>query len=402
MIVQGAAQQPRGAWWSIPRPASRSVVVWVRDPALLAAAAQLGEMIRVRFPRTPIVFVGAAFAQMPTQQPVCSLPTTLISTRLMLKRLRAQTLIIAGQGPHANTRLFRKAYARGASLVLLHTPGSGVGGDDGRFDLSIDADALTADWKPIRLRVNALIARSRKQTMVTRGRLPVRIRALRFTRRWFAPLLTLKFQELSSVSELRAALGAPDVILCLGNGPSSEALSVRQCAHQRLFRVNMSWLGRGVLARPDLVFTGLAEAVSVLRPTTGFVFGKAQSEEKILGRHLFSSARFRYACCERLGLLRGTGPATSAPTNGALMVAIAAALQPQRLIIAGIDLYADPQGAYPDDRTTANAYDVGHDKHTDIGHMARALRGYRGELVIVGEPLRIALRTAGVESGTLN
>src|SRR4029079_17608285 len=37
------------------------------------------------------------------------------------------------------------------------------------------------------------------------------------------------------------------------------------------------------------------------------------------------------------------------PTNGARMIAAAAALQPKRLAIAGMDLYQHPGGRYPGD-----------------------------------------------------
>ena len=43
------------------------------------------------------------------------------------------------------------------------------------------------------------------------------------------------------------------------------------------------------------------------------------------------------------------------------MIATAVALQPRRLIIAGIDMFSDPSGAYPGDDSTPNAYVLVHD-----------------------------------------
>jgi hypothetical protein len=78
------------------------------------------------------------------------------------------------------------------------------------------------------------------------------------------------------------------------------------------------------------------------------------------------------------------------PTNGALMVAIAAALQPKRIVIAGIDLYQHPAGRYPGD-PGAYGYASEHNAETDLAIIRRALDNCDCEAVILSDNLRQAL-----------
>ena len=48
------------------------------------------------------------------------------------------------------------------------------------------------------------------------------------------------------------------------------------------------------------------------------------------------------------------------PTSGAIMLASAVALQPDQLVIAGLDMFRHPEGSYPGDRKTMNAYTPAH------------------------------------------
>jgi hypothetical protein len=81
------------------------------------------------------------------------------------------------------------------------------------------------------------------------------------------------------------------------------------------------------------------------------------------------------------------------PTNGALMIATAAALQPKHLAIAGMDLYRHPQGRYPSDSAAADGYSRQHSRALDLALIRSALAAYEGEVVVVGEALRRALET---------
>jgi len=75
------------------------------------------------------------------------------------------------------------------------------------------------------------------------------------------------------------------------------------------------------------------------------------------------------------------------PTNGASMLATASALNPEKLIVAGIDLFQHPEGSYPGDPATPNAYSPGHSRQTELDYIMQLFAGFRGELVIVGDIL---------------
>lgn len=383
------------------RPASRSITFWIASPNLLPMAVRLADGFSQRFPRTPIVFLTPEKSA--TTPHVCyRMPQHSWTVGLVLKWVRTQTLIHVGTRVAGVPDPVPAAYARGASLILLESapPTSDASErprEGNRFDLIVDALTVANDDDGARCRaIDALIARSRRATRKARGYVPPGLRLLRFLRRHAGSILAMKFHEYRSISQLRGRLKCPDTILCLGNGPSSEDPLVSTVKYDSLFRVNISWQRRGQLAVPDLIFTGLAAAVSQGRPRAGFVFGKTDSEEAILVKHLMSRRVFSYASCERLGLMSPSGASDSAPTNGALMVALAAALNPRRLVISGIDLYSHPSGAYPDDARTPNAYAVGHDSQTEIGYLVAVLRRYHGELIVLSSALRKCLLDHGV------
>ena len=77
------------------------------------------------------------------------------------------------------------------------------------------------------------------------------------------------------------------------------------------------------------------------------------------------------------------------------MVVLAAALQPEKIIIAGIDLFQHPEGRYPGDFSSVNRYAQAHGREEDLEVIGKALKGYHGEVEILGDTLRAALRERG-------
>ena len=75
------------------------------------------------------------------------------------------------------------------------------------------------------------------------------------------------------------------------------------------------------------------------------------------------------------------------PTNGLIMVYLAVKLNPPTLTVAGIDLYRDPRGAYPDKTATPNHYTSAHDEAREVGMLLELLASYTGELRIIGDNL---------------
>lgn len=217
-------------------------------------------------------------------------------------------------------------------------------------------------------------------------------------------LLAAKVRRFDSLEELRRELGDPQTILCLGNGPTSEDPAVGETPHDCLFRVNDLWLSRGFLTKPDMVFTGSKGTLSLVK---GAIFGlySIKSEARLLVAPLLRPTvwRFRCATIERFNLfLSEPRWAEVRPTNGAVMLATAVALQPARLVISGIDLFSHPAGSYPGDTTTPNAYTPGHNAESELAILLEALSLYQGELTILSPALREqweAFKNAPVEPG---
>lgn len=191
---------------------------------------------------------------------------------------------------------------------------------------------------------------------------------------------------------LRRRLDGPETILCLGNGPSSEASSLSDVRYDCLFRVNWVWRERGLHADPAVVFTADADP-----PPAGqnpiICFPTRGDAERILKSYPARGRdrRQEYVVFAEMPSREAAGAYACQPTNGALMIAAATALKPKRLIIAGIDLYLHPAGKYPGAADEANEYDAIHDRGVDLDFMRAALRGYDGTLLILSEQLRAHL-----------
>src|SRR3546814_1007692 len=133
-----------------------------------------------------------------------------------------------------------------------------------------------------------------------------------------------------------------------------------------------------------MVFAGSKEA---LVSGGGAIFGiqTGRSEARLLVAPLLRPRcwGFRYATIERFGLfLPEPRWQDVRPTNGAIMLATAAALQPERLVISGVDLFSHPAGIYPGDTTTPNAYTTGHHADSELAVLLEAISLYQGELAI--------------------
>jgi 3-Deoxy-D-manno-octulosonic-acid transferase (kdotransferase) len=208
--------------------------------------------------------------------------------------------------------------------------------------------------------------------------------------------LGLRARRIETLEALRDRLGAPGTILCLGNGPSSEDPRLLTMEFDVLFRVNCRWAGRGGHDRPHVVFTGDTQCLGAAGEGV-LAFRTVEEERRLLGRHLVRRTPWRltYVTVERVPV--PIAPVRARPTNGAVMVATAVALAPRRLVIAGIDLFEHPAGAYPGDSATPNAYLLMHDRETELDILAGALRAFAGDLVVLWAPLARALEARGIE-----
>jgi hypothetical protein len=191
---------------------------------------------------------------------------------------------------------------------------------------------------------------------------------------------------------LASRLGHPRSVLCLGNGPSSEDPAVVASAHDCLIRINWRWRERGVLTDPDLVFAGDPKTMHRVGRCV-FGFWTIALERAMLMRRLVTRgiAPIDYLTLERMTPIIRDREWPARPTNGALAIVAAAALQPERLVIGGMDMFRHPDGRYPGDGRSRNAYSHVHREATDLAIVDLALAGFDGELVILSDIFRAAL-----------
>ena len=196
-------------------------------------------------------------------------------------------------------------------------------------------------------------------------------------------------QRFDTLEALAERLGDPRTILCLGNGPSSEDPRLNEVAYDALFRVNHSWMERDLFTKADVVFTG---GQTTMRAVKSAILGlQDEVGEKALlmnrGPGMFK-APIQYFVISRLGsFLTDFDWDQHRPTNGSAMIAAAVALQPDRLVIAGVDLFQHPEGSYPGDKSTANAYTPAHTLDKELAFMLFQLDQFNGEIVIIGDAL---------------
>lgn len=200
-------------------------------------------------------------------------------------------------------------------------------------------------------------------------------------------------RRIGSIADLAARLGNPRTVLCLGNGPSSEDPRLAAYGDATIFRVNWNWRGRDWMTAPDVVFTADPDLPGAHGRRPVIVFPRAATGRSILMRHAMAlrppSAGYAFLDDFTPPLADLASPVI--PTNGALMIAVATALRPERVVIAGMDLYSHPEGRYPGDTAAQDGYSREHDAATDLALIRRALRAFEGEAVILSDNLRRAL-----------
>ena len=355
-------------WGWLRRRKGRSVLCLQLGPEDAEGGpwAPLFKVLAQRFPRLRCYSYGLAKGT-----PLGALPGPEAWPRLLL-RAKAHGVFLSG-GP-SPPGLAEACLA--LSLPLFEAaPGGAWNAPEGGREGS--ADALLSRFERALAQGPARSARARRGDRLLRA------------------LARRRFERLSDLAALRAALGHPEVIWALGNGPSSEDPTLASAAYDSLFRVNHSWKARGFLSQPEVVFTGLRGTVAAVPAKTLLIFQREADFEGLLPRCAFLPGRRRFVTAEQLGLFPDTG-GVFRPTNGAIMIAVAVALAPKRLRIAGMDLFAHPAGAYPGDEATPNAYTVAHDRQDELSFLAAQLTHYEGTLETTSPVLKSALAERGL------
>lgn len=190
-------------------------------------------------------------------------------------------------------------------------------------------------------------------------------------------------KRLETVDALNARLGHPQTILCLGNGPSGRNPVLAGLGHDALFRVNSDWRSDGLLERPDMVFAGVKRAMRKMGRTLIGVASERKANALIACRGLEPwHGPAEFAVVERIAApILPEVPGALRPTTGAYMLAAAIALRPQRLIVAGMDMFRHPDGAYAGGARETNAYTPSHSFETDSEFLRHSLGHFTGQLV---------------------
>ncbi len=406
-----------------PPPVERQRMLWVifSTSAALAAASPLLREMRQRFPRLAVIATprarGGAGAAPDTDAAVIvadPLPSAWRAAGV-LRRRNARLLLLLDGIATGEAALLRAARRRQIPIVLLAANGASFDAEAARrVERCIALDAAAASALAAAgvdpLRVVALAdaaAPTARAADALSGLLRRDLKALRSERRVLRraverlALATVERPRLRAVAgrgaeriatleDLAVHLGRPRTIMCLGNGPSSEDPRLRALGCDALFRVNHLWQARGVRTDPALVFTGSAETVRQVRSAlVAISLVRHEGRLVLAGLTRRGAPPFRFITAERLGILTPRAEwGEAVPTNGAYMLATAVALRPQRLVVAGIDLFRHQGGAYPGDPMTPNAYTPRHAAELDEHVILTTLAAYQGELVIIGDVLR--------------
>lgn len=303
---------------------------------------------------------------------------------LTLAQLRARAMLsIEAAAPAHRPALIKRAIRRGLPVFGLAGEGLQSGSTDHPLtalsqsardglpehgDVAMIADHLISAMGFERGDGPVLGALSRGAQRLMRGR----------ARTLFSPLV----RRIASRDALCAQLNQPQVIMCLGNGPTSADPRLAGMAHDALFRVNHQWMQDGYMTRADVLFAGVKRSMRAAGPTLVGVASR-RKEEALLGSRLLTPWRGRlsYVVVEDIADLGSSLQGHPRPTTGAVMLAAAVALAPRRLIVAGMDMFADKAGAYPGRTTAVNAYTAAHDRQTDEGFIRAHLARYEGEIM---------------------
>jgi hypothetical protein len=333
-----------------------------------------------------------------------------LSTGLYLRRLNIRVAAFVESGNRSASRTLLASLGRRAiGVVALSARGKEFLPVGGLLRAESEALVVIGDGHVLHTRSDkerhltdvetvdmlaVMLARDLKA--LREGSVPGRIVAqvpLKFARslRW-RNAIKWRVRRFQDERELKERLKSPKVVLCLGNGPSSEDPMLENMKYDTLFRVNHSWLKRKSLADPDVVFTGGRPTMRAVRES---IFGlpTSDSEERLM---LVRAYHPLVGCTEFFNVNDVTANLKQfdwghlRPTNGANMLAVAIALRPEKLIVAGIDLFQHPQGSYPGDVSTPNAYSPGHSRETELDYILQLFSQFRGEIVVIGEILRAA------------
>ena len=327
------------AFGLLDRAPERSIWFVSDTDADVAAAHRLASYIGEKHGRLALYISGPNAAEPLTIQPR---PIRLkLALKLALSQLRCRAVVLPSKPSKFSTALASAAASKG--LPVLFFP-----------RLNIDFIIFNSQL-PHWLRANP-----RNETVHP----------------WSEGIAKRLNPPIASLDAVRMALSRPKTILCLGNGPSSNedaAVAAAETADV-IFRVKHRWLKEGRIRLADVVFSGTVESTRLVQNAI-LLSQDTTTAYRVAWSALLRGRLIRYGIVEALAPgFHSRDKSGARMTNGAAMLALAVAMKPERLIIAGIDLYSHPSGAYPGTPETANAYAPAHDRDLERSHTLAMLQ----------------------------
>ncbi|MDT8345029.1 MAG: hypothetical protein RQ752_11440 [Thermohalobaculum sp.] len=381
-----------------PKPIEDALVVILPDAAAATAAATLIARLANGAHRLNVVPVAADRAVLaglpsaPLIAPRVPWVPPLLPVRAVLAGLRARAIVVIGTvdglAPPLS-RLIAGARRRGLPVYLLApaTLARLVAGETVGPGLAAHTATAREAMPPEDAGFDAVARHLARSVGIERGEGAL-IDALagRAQRALATPMLRRlgsgRVERIDTASALADRLGRPQTILCLGNGPTSADLRLAALPRDALFRVNHQWMAQGFLTNADMVFAGVKRSMRAAGRRPVGVATRRKERALLAARLLeFWHGPLSYTVVEDIAadiMPEVEGPLR--PTTGAYMIAAAVALRPRRLIVAGMDLFSHPAGAYPNGMKAENAYTPSHDLETDAAFIRGCLAAYEGEI----------------------
>jgi hypothetical protein len=391
------------AW---PQPKGPCVWIQIADGKTFEHMEPFIQSLVAGLPRSPIWIVipedklEAARRTYPDHRCLAAPADEHAAFRRAFKTVRPRSVVFVGDRTRIPTRLVTIAKSWDLPVVVAEPRGtkpaaSGSGADlDPRDLVSVDSDDIDRGV----MEVVGAFARHHRQSEAPNRSIDLgrRDRLLRLAA--MQPIINFRSRRIETLDALRDRLDRPETIACIGSGPSAEDPALNELRFDCLFRVNFRWQGRGILDDPDVIFTFRANAYKAA--ARAIVGARWIVQERLMlarryPRRIFGPVA-EYFTLQRLPLVLNNWPVDFRPSTGTMMVEVAAALRPKRMIIAGLDLYMHPDGAYPGDPRTANSFDYMHDRETEIACLTRILAAFDGEIVVIGDILRDRLAAEGI------
>ncbi|MEM8792426.1 MAG: hypothetical protein AAGE80_12475 [Pseudomonadota bacterium] len=372
-----------------PRPIEDSVMVIAPDAdALEQAGAVVDHLTSGRWRLSVVVVargdparLAARFSEAEIRQP--RLPFGLLTfAALAALRVRSAFVLEPARLDGNAAALARGAARRGVPVFENEDPA---------LSLQANEDAALSTAMALAAAVGA-----EREPSFSPDHLAARLSAPALRRVLF-PWIT----RLTTIEDLAALLNRPKRILCLGNGPSGRNTALALVAHDALFRVNHDWRANGLLERPDMVFAGVKRSMRRMGPTLLGVASERKAAALLACRGLEPwHGRASFAVVEDVakGVVSEV-PDGLKPTTGAYMLATAVALRPDEIIVAGMDMFAHPGGAYAGGGAEINAYTPSHSFEMDAAFIMACLRHFSGRLVSYSSAFSDLARDVAQDAG---